>query len=90
MDPRSFGLLANKFMFVYNMSVEISMNKEVLFVTNSKEVQKLENINHNGPVPFVCLGLVQMCICINPFDTKPMAKIAVKMSIMRVVKFMSS
>ena len=26
----------------------------------------------------------------NPFDTKPMAKIAVKMSIMRVVKFMSS
>ena len=27
---------------------------------------------------------------INPFDTKPMAKIAVKMSIMRVVKFMSS
>ena len=25
----------------------------------------------------------------NPFDTKPMAKIAVKMSIMRVVKFMS-
>ena len=27
---------------------------------------------------------------INPFDTKPMAKITVKMSIMRVVKFMSS
>ena len=27
---------------------------------------------------------------LNPFDTKPMAKIAVKMSIMRVVKFMSS
>ena len=27
---------------------------------------------------------------INPFDTQPMAKIAVKMSIMRVVKFMSS
>ena len=27
---------------------------------------------------------------INPFNTKPMAKIAVKMSIMRVVKFMSS
>ena len=27
---------------------------------------------------------------VNPFDTKPMAKIAVKMSIMRVVKFMSS
>ena len=27
---------------------------------------------------------------INPFDTEPMAKIAVKMSIMRVVKFMSS
>ena len=27
---------------------------------------------------------------INPFDTKPMAKIAVKMSIIRVVKFMSS
>ena len=26
----------------------------------------------------------------NPFDTEPMAKIAVKMSIMRVVKFMSS
>ena len=26
----------------------------------------------------------------NPFDTAPMAKIAVKMSIMRVVKFMSS
>ena len=26
----------------------------------------------------------------NPFDTKPMAKTAVKMSIMRVVKFMSS
>ena len=26
----------------------------------------------------------------NPFDTKPMAKIAVNMSIMRVVKFMSS
>ena len=25
----------------------------------------------------------------NPFDTEPMAKIAVKMSIMRVVKFMS-
>ena len=27
---------------------------------------------------------------LNPFDTKPLAKIAVKMSIMRVVKFMSS
>ena len=27
---------------------------------------------------------------LNLFDTKPMAKIAVKMSIMRVVKFMSS
>ena len=27
---------------------------------------------------------------LNPFDTKPMAKIAVKMSIMRMVKFMSS
>ena len=27
---------------------------------------------------------------LNPFDTKPMANIAVKMSIMRVVKFMSS
>ena len=27
---------------------------------------------------------------LNPFDPKPMAKIAVKMSIMRVVKFMSS
>ena len=27
---------------------------------------------------------------LNPFDTKPMAKIAVKMSIMRVVKFMSN
>ena len=27
---------------------------------------------------------------LNPFDTKPMAKIAVKMSIMRVVKFLSS
>ena len=27
---------------------------------------------------------------LNPFDTEPMAKIAVKMSIMRVVKFMSS
>ena len=27
---------------------------------------------------------------VNPFNTKPMAKIAVKMSIMRVVKFMSS
>ena len=27
---------------------------------------------------------------LNPCDTKPMAKIAVKMSIMRVVKFMSS
>ena len=26
----------------------------------------------------------------NPFDTEPMTKIAVKMSIMRVVKFMSS
>ena len=33
-----------------------------------------------------------ICVSIsfNPFDTKPMAKIAVKMSIMRVVKFMSS
>ena len=29
-------------------------------------------------------------VTFNPFDTKPMAKIAVKMSIMRVVKFMSS
>ena len=29
-------------------------------------------------------------ILINPFDTEPMAKIVVKMSIMRVVKFMSS
>ena len=29
-------------------------------------------------------------VLVNPFDTKPMAKIAVKMSIMRVVKFMSS
>ena len=27
---------------------------------------------------------------INPFDTEPVAKIAVKMGIMRVVKFMSS
>ena len=27
---------------------------------------------------------------LNPFDTEPMAKIAVKMRIMRVVKFMSS
>ena len=27
---------------------------------------------------------------LNPFDTKPMDKMAVKMSIMRVVKFMSS
>ena len=27
---------------------------------------------------------------INPFDTEPMTKIAVKISIMRVVKFMSS
>ena len=30
------------------------------------------------------------CQQFNPFHTKPMAKIAVKMSIMRVVKFMSS
>ena len=27
---------------------------------------------------------------LNPFDTEPLAKIAVKMFIMRVVKFMSS
>ena len=32
----------------------------------------------------------QLSLHFNPFDTKPMAKIAVKMSIMRVVKFMSS
>ena len=29
-------------------------------------------------------------LLINPFDTEPMAKIAVKISIIRVVKFMSS
>ena len=33
---------------------------------------------------------VQQAQLINPFDTEPVAKIAVKMSIMRVVKFMSS
>ena len=33
---------------------------------------------------------VPLELIFNPFDTEPMAKIAVKMSIMRVVKFMSS
>ena len=37
----------------------------------------------------LCVGVLQRSF-VNPFDTKPMAKIAVKMSIMRVVKFMSS
>ena len=36
------------------------------------------------------VAMVEINISINSFDTKPMAKIAVKMSIMRVVKFMSS
>ena len=34
--------------------------------------------------------LLELGTFFKPFDTKPMAKIAVKMGIMRVVKFMSS
>ena len=36
------------------------------------------------------LGIPGTMLVLNPFDTEPVAKIAVKMSIMRVVKFMSS
>ena len=39
---------------------------------------------------FLFILCIQYMILVNSFDTEPMAKIAVKMSIMRVVKFMSS
>ena len=37
----------------------------------------------------IAWSILSMVYHLNPFNTKPMAKIAVKMSIMRVVKFMS-
>ena len=34
------------------------------FCDKLRNVHKLENTDHNGPVPFMFLGLVQMLICV--------------------------
>ena len=60
-----------------------------------EDTYKLEQTSSNFIICVITLDLEHvsvtcMTVTFNPFDTKPMAKIAVKMSIMRVVKFMSS